>query len=47
MERNEILQLDNTELNMIVTPTEIDFLIDKLSSLIAKSINSTLHRQIN
>ncbi len=39
--------LDNTNLNLIVTPTEIDFLIDKLSNLIAKSINSALHRQIN
>ena len=39
--------LNNTELNLIVTPTEIDFLIDKLSKLIAKSINSALHRQIN
>jgi len=35
--------LNNTELNLIVTPTEIDFLIDKLSKLIAKSINSGLH----
>ena len=39
--------LTKTELNYIVTPTEIDFLIDKLSSLIAKSLNTTLHRQIN
>lgn len=38
---NEVL--DNTELNMIVTPTEIDFLIDKLSKLIAKSINNVLN----
>ena len=38
--------LNNTELNMIVTPTEIDFLIDKLSNIIAESINSALHRQI-
>ena len=42
---NEVL--NNTDLNLIVTPTEIDFLIDKLSKLIAKSINSALHRQIN
>jgi len=35
--------LNNTELNLIVTPTEIDFLIDKLSKLIAKSINNALH----
>ena len=41
---NEVLT--NTELNLIVTPTEIDFLIDKLSNLIASSINNALHRQI-
>lgn len=41
---NEVLT--NTELNLIVTPTEIDFLIDKLSNLIASSINNSLHRQI-
>ena len=35
--------LNNTELNLIVTPTEIDFLIDKLSRTIAKSINNCLH----
>ena len=39
--------LDNTNLNLIVTPTEIDFLINKLSNLIAISINHALHRQIN
>ena len=39
--------LTKTELNYIVTPTEIDFLIDKLSNLIAKSLNSALNRQIN
>ena len=39
--------LNNTELNLIVTPTEIDFLINKLSKLIAYSINKSLHRQIN
>lgn len=38
--------LNNTELNLIVTPTEIDFLINKLSKLIADSINNALHRQI-
>ena len=38
--------LNNTELNLIVTPTEIDFLINKLSKLIADSINLSLHRQI-
>lgn len=42
---NEVL--DKTELNLIVTPTEIDFLIDKLSNLIGSAINNVLHRQIN
>ena len=41
---NEVLF--NIDLNLIVTPSEIDFLIDKLSYLIATSINNTLHRQI-
>ncbi len=38
--------LNNISLNMIVTPTEIDFLINKLSTIIAVSINRALHRQI-
>ena len=38
--------LNNTSLNLIVTPTEIDFLINKLSNVIASSINNALHRQI-
>lgn len=42
---NEVLM--STNLNLIVTPTEIDFLISKLSNLIASSINNALHRQIN
>ena len=42
---NEVL--NNTEMNLIVTPTEIDFLIDKLSEVIANGINNSLHRQIN
>ena len=42
---NEVL--DNTSLNLIVTPTEIDFLINKLSKLIAKSINNCLHNLEN
>ncbi len=41
---NEVLR--NINLDLIVTPSEIDFLIDKLSSLIACSINNVLHRQI-
>ena len=38
--------LNNIELNLIVTPTEIDFLINKLSKLLSDSINYALHRQI-
>lgn len=41
---NEVLT--KTELNYIVSPSEIDFLIGKLSNLIASSINNALHRQI-
>ena len=41
---NEVLR--NINLDLIVTPSEIDFLIDKLASLIACSINNVLHRQI-
>lgn len=41
---NEVLT--STDLNLIITPTEIDFLIAKLSNLIASSINNALHRQI-
>ncbi len=33
--------------NMMVTPKEIDFLIEKLSEVLAGGINNTLHRQIN
>lgn len=39
--------LTNLDLNLIVTPTEIDFLIDRLSNLVASSLNNSLHRQIN
>ena len=35
--------LDKTSLNYIVTPTEIDFIINKLSSLICESLNNVLH----
>jgi len=41
---NEVL--NEIELDLIVTPSEIDFLIDKLSNLISSSINNALHRQI-
>lgn len=32
--------------NMIVTPKEIDFVIDKLSIIISNSINNTLHKNV-
>ena len=42
---NEVLQsIDN---NMIVTPKEIDFLIENLTETIAKAINKSLHKAIN
>lgn len=41
---NEVL----TDINMdlIVTPSEIDFLIDKLSNMLACAINNSLHKEI-
>lgn len=39
--------LNDIGLELIVTPSEIDFLIDKLSNTIANSINNSLHRQIS
>ena len=33
------------DLDLIVTPSEIDFLIDKLSIMIASSINNALHNR--
>ena len=39
--------LTNINYNMIVTPKEIDFLIDKLSEVIANSINNCLHDSVN
>jgi len=41
---NEVL--NNIDLDLIVSPSEIDFLIDKLSNVISSSINNALHRQI-
>ncbi|MBQ8682095.1 MAG: GPR endopeptidase [Bacilli bacterium] len=35
--------LNSIDYNMIVTPKEIDFLIDKLSGVIASAINKSLH----
>lgn len=39
--------LNSINYNMIVTPKEIDFLIDKLSEVISSSINNTLHSKVN
>jgi len=39
--------LDSIDYNLIVTPKEIDFLIDKLSDLISSSINNALHDSVN
>ena len=36
--------LNSLEYNMIVTPKEVDFQIDKLSNVIAGGINSVLHK---
>lgn len=38
--------LTDIDLDLIVTPSEIDFLIDKLSNLIASAINNSLHKEI-
>ena len=34
---------NNTEDNLIVTPKEIDFIIDKLALVLSKSINNSIH----
>ena len=39
--------LTSVDYNLIVTPKEIDFLIDKLSDLISASINNALHKEIS
>ena len=38
--------LSSAQYNLMVTPKEIDFLIEKLSELISNGINKSLHRQI-
>lgn len=38
--------LSSIEYNLMVTPKDIDFLIEKLSDLISTGINKSLHRQI-
>lgn len=39
--------LNSINYNMIVTPKEIDFLIDKLSKVIAGALNNSLHQSVN
>lgn len=39
--------LNSIDYNMIVTPKEIDFLIDKLSDTIAGALNKCLHTDVN
>lgn len=39
--------LESVNYNMIVTPKEIDFVIDKISNLISNSINNALHKEID
>ena len=39
--------LESVNYNLIVTPKEIDFLIDKLSNLLSSSINNALHNDVN
>lgn len=47
--KKELIQevLNSIDYNLIVTPKEIDFLIDKLSTTIANSINTGLHQEVN
>jgi spore protease len=42
---NEVLT--DINLDLIVTPSEIDFIIDKLSNMIACAINNSLHKDIS
>ncbi len=42
---NEVL--NSIDYNLIVTPKEIDFLIDKLSDVVSSSINNALHDAVN
>ncbi len=39
--------LDSVNENLIVTSTEIDFVIEKLAELVASALNNSLHRQIS
>ena len=42
---NEVLESVNY--NLIVTPKEIDYLIDKLSDILSSSINNALHETVD
>ena len=42
---NEVL--NGVNYNLIVTPKEIDFLVDKLSMVIGNGINKSLHREVS
>jgi len=42
---NEVLE--NINYNLIVTPKEIDFLIDKLSDLLSSAINNAIHEEVS
>ena len=33
--------------NMMVTPKEVDFVVEKLSQVLANSINKALHKQFD
>lgn len=48
-EKKQLLSevLEQTNYNLIVTPKEIDYLVEKLSDLISNSINNSLHKEIN
>ncbi len=39
--------LSPIDYNLMVTPKEVDFLIDKLSETLSKGINSVLHKKVN
>lgn len=48
-EKKELINevLSSIDYNLIVTPKEIDFLIDKLSELISSALNKSLHKEVN
>ena len=39
--------LNSLNYNFIVTPKEIDFVIDSLSDIISGAINNSLHKEVN